>query len=365
MSSKTIIMVAVITLCTAIAFCQATTTMPGTTTEMPTARPQINTGAGSAAPTSVYSTIPAKPAPVEDEKPASVAGKAPANKPSGPAPMGGTEPGAEILIGGGDLLEVSVYGAPDYSKIEVRVSTDGIITLPMINQVKVGGLNFRDAESLIAKKLSEGGFFNEPQVSIFAKEYGTQGISVLGEVTKPGIYPLLGPRRLFDAISAAGGTTAVAGQTVTITHRAHPDTPETIKLAYSADGTPKSNVTVYPGDTVVVSRAGVVYVVGDVKLPSGIVMQQPRLTVLQALAMAQGANSTAKLSASKLIRRGPDGPQETPLDLKKILTAKAPDPVLEAEDIVFVPTSTGKKAFTKSLETIISTASGVAIYRRP
>ncbi len=279
--------------------------------------------------------------------------------------MGGTEPGSEILIGGGDLLEVSVYGAPDFNKLETRVSTDGIITLPMIGQVKVSGLNFHDAEALIAKKLSDGGYFNKPQVSIFAKEYGTQGISVLGEVTKPGIYPLLGPRRLFDAISAAGGTTAVAGQNVTITHRGHPDSPETIKLEYTADGTPKSNVVVYPGDTVVVSRAGVVYVVGDVRLPSGIVMQQPRLTVMQALAMAQGANSTAKLTQSKLIRRGPNGPQETPLDLKKILAAKAPDPVLQPEDILFVPESTGKKEFTKSLETIISTASGVAIYRRP
>ncbi len=361
-----VVMIVVIGLCGAVAFGQATSKLPGTTTEMPTARPQINTGASTGTPaTTVYGTIPVTPAPVADEKPKDADDKESADTPTGPTPMGGTEPGSEILIGGGDLLEVSVYGAPDFSKIGVRVSTDGVITLPMINQVKVGGLNFRDAEALVAKKLSEGGFFNDPQVSIFAKEYGTQGVSVLGEVAKPGIYPMLGPRRLFDAISAAGGTTAVAGQSVTITHRGHPDAPETVKLSYSADGTPKSNVTVFPGDTVVVSRAGVVYVVGDVKLPSGIVMQQPRLTVLQALAMAQGANTTAKLSESKLIRRGPDGPQETPLDLKKILNAKAPDPLLEAEDIVFVPSSTGKKALTRSLEAIISTATGMAVYRRP
>lgn len=340
---------------------QATAKLPGTTTDMPIAKPQISSPPSSTA-TTVYGTTPATRPAVADEVKADASDS---DKTTGPAPMGGTEPGSEILIGGGDLLEVSVYGAPDFSKLETRVSTDGIITLPMIGQVKVAGLNLRNAEALIAKKLSDGGFFNEPQVSIFAKEYGTQGISVLGEVTKPGIYPMLGPRRLFDAISAAGGTTAVAGQSVTITHRGHPDTPETVKLAYSADGTPKSNVVVYPGDTIVVSRAGVVYIVGDVHLPSGIVMQQPRLTVLQALAMAQGVNSTAKLSQSKLIRRGPEGPKETPLDLKKILSAKAPDPVLEAEDIVFVPSSTGKKAMTKTLETIISTASGLAIYRRP
>jgi len=340
-------------LCTVLP-AQSTAKLPGTTTEMPIARPQI-ASPPTAAPTSVYSTIPATSPGVAT----------PEGKPAAPPAMGGTEPGTEILIGGGDLLEVSVYGAPDFSKLETRVSTDGVITLPMIGQVKVGGLKFHQAEALIAKKLNDGGFFNQPQVSIFAKEYGTQGISVLGEVAKPGIYPMLGPRRLFDAISAAGGTTAVAGQTATITHRGHPDSPETVKLSYGADGSAHSNVIVYPGDTIAVSRAGVVYVVGDVKLPSGIVMQQPRLSVLQALAMAEGVNSTAKLSNAKLIRRGPDGPQELPLDLKKILSAKAPDPVLQPEDIVFVPASAGKKAITRSLEAIISTASGLAIYHRP
>lgn len=353
--AKFVVLITVLTVLWGIGvFAQSTATLPGATTDMPIAKPQISP-APSAGATPIYGTAPTTSAPVLEDK----------SKPAGPPAMGGTESGSEILIGGGDLLEVSVYGAPDFSKIEVRVSTDGIITLPMVGQVKVGGLTFRDAEAFVAKKLNDGGFFNQPQVTIFAKEYGTQGVSILGEVSKPGIYPLLGPRRLFDAISAAGGTTAVAGQIVTITHRGHPDTPETVKLSYSADGTPKSNVVVYPGDTVVVSRAGVVYVVGDVHLPSGIVMQQPRLTVLQALAMAQGANSTAKLSESRLIRRGPDGPTESPLDLKKILAAQAPDPILEAEDIVFVPSSTGKKAFTKTLEAIISTASGMAIYRHP
>ncbi len=353
MSKFAPLLLLIVGLFAAMSFAQSTAKLPGSTTDMPMAKPQIG-AAPTATSTPVYGRIPTPGAVADDS-----------DKPAALAPMGGTEPGAEILIGGGDLLEVSVYGAPDFTKIECRVSTDGIITLPMIGQVKIGGLNFRDAETLLAKKLNDGGFFNEPQVSIFAKEYGTQGISVLGEVAKPGIYPLLGPRRLFDVISAAGGTTQVAGQSVTITHRGHQDSPESVKLSYSSDGSPKSNVIVYPGDTVVVSRAGVVYVVGDVHLPSGIVMQQPRLTVLQALAMAQGANSTAKLSEAKLIRRGPDGPQETPLDLKKILAAKAPDPVLEAEDIVFVPTSMGQKALAKTMETIISTASGLAIYRHP
>jgi polysaccharide biosynthesis/export protein len=283
-------------------------------------------------------------------------------RPDATPPATGAQPGSELLIGSGDLLEVSVYGASDFSKIQARVGTDGTITLPLVGSLKIAGLNNHDAEALIGNALSKHRLYNEPQVSVLTKEYGTQGISVLGEVAKPGIYPLFGPHRLFDAISVAGGTTAVAGQTVTITHRGQPRSPERVNLSYGDDGA-ESNVMVYPGDTIIISRAGVVYVVGDVKLPSGIVLQQRRLTVLQALAMAQGANSTAKLSEAKLIHRSPQGPEETPLNLKQILAAKAPDPVLQAEDIVFVPANAGKKVATRTLDAIISTASGVAIYR--
>ena len=117
----------------------------------------------------------------------------------------------EILIGGGDLLEISILGAPDSAK-QVRVSSGGDISLPLIGPAKVAGLSISQAEQLVAKRLIEGGYFVDPQVSIFVKEYATQGISVLGEVQKPGIYPLLGSHKLFDAISAAGGTTARAAQ---------------------------------------------------------------------------------------------------------------------------------------------------------
>ena len=91
---------------------------------------------------------------------------------------------AEVLIGSGDLLEISVYGAPDFNKLNVRVDSSGMISLPLIGTEKVAGLNVRAAEQLTAKRLSEGGFFSDPLVSIFEKEYATQGISVLGEVQK-------------------------------------------------------------------------------------------------------------------------------------------------------------------------------------
>lgn len=276
---------------------------------------------------------------------------------------GQATPSSDILIGSGDLLEVSVYGAPDFDKREVRVDSSGLINLPLIDSVKVVGLSISEAEKLVAKKLADGGYFLEPRVSIFAKEYTTQGISVLGEVQKPGIYPLLGKRNLLDVISAAGGTTPKAGSTVTITHRANPRQPEQVDLSYATNEAARNNIAVYPGDTVMVSKAGIVYVIGDVRLPQGVVIDKSSLTVMQAIALAQGTNSTAALKNLRLVRNTPTGRQETQINLKKILAAKAPDVQLQADDILFVPQSTVKAATHRGLEAIIQTASGVAVYR--
>jgi polysaccharide export outer membrane protein len=272
-----------------------------------------------------------------------------------------THDSSAILIGGGDLLQITVYGT-DFDR-QVRVSDDGEISLPLLGILKVAGLTIQKAERLVADELEEKGYFNKPQVSILDREYATQGISVLGEVQKPGIYPLVGARTLFDAISAAGGTTDKAGDSVTITHRSHTDAPQSVPLSYVGESSVRSNVHLLPGDTVVVSKAGIVYVVGDVHRPSGIVMQNSRLTALQAVAMAEGVNPTAALNHAKLIRKTPEGLQEIPLPLKNILSAKMPDQPLQPGDILFVPTSTAKAVSRRGLEAIIQAATGAAIYR--
>jgi polysaccharide export outer membrane protein len=266
----------------------------------------------------------------------------------------------EMLIGGGDLLQVTVYGT-DFDR-QVRVSDAGEISLPLLGTARVGGLSIREAEQFVGRQLAQRGYFNDPQVSIFDREYTTQAISVLGEVQKPGIYPLPGARTLFDAISAAGGTTEKAGSQVTITHRSRPKQPEVVPLSYNGDSSVSSNVQVAPGDTVAVSRAGIVYVVGDVRKPAGIIMQNSRMTALQAIAMAEGTNPTAAVNRSKLIRKTPQGPKEISLPLKQILAAKAPDWELRPDDILFVPSSAAKSVGRRGLEAIVQTATGLAIY---
>src|SRR5438105_11224239 len=120
----------------------------------------------------------------------------------------------DLRISSGDLLQVSVFGATDFNS-EVRVAENGSVTLPLLDQVPVAGMTAARLAKDLKNRLREGGYFNDPLVSVTVKEYATEGVSVLGEVQKPGIYPFRGPNRLFDLISAAGGMTALAGNEAT------------------------------------------------------------------------------------------------------------------------------------------------------
>ncbi len=323
------------------ALAQQTVSPPGPQTVQSAPVPQPTSQATPARPAA------AQPAPAEAAR---------ANQP---------EQSPEVLLGGGELLEITVFGAPEFTK-EVRVSSDGKIALPMIGEVPVAGLTIREAEKRVSQRLSEGGFFNDPQVSVMVKEFTTQGISILGEVQKPGIYPLLGSRTLNDAISAAGGVTPRAGKLVTITHRGRANSEaQTLTLSWQQeDAAVTNNPKIVPGDTIIVSKAGIVYVVGDVKQPNGFVMENADLTVLQAIAMAQGTNPTAALNDAKLIRKSANGRKQIPLPLRKMLEARVADVRLQADDIIFVPNSRAKSAAHRGLEMALQAATGIAIRSR-
>jgi polysaccharide export outer membrane protein len=273
-------------------------------------------------------------------------------------------PGGQMLIGPGDLLKITVLGAQDFDQ-EVRVASNGDASLALIGSFHVAGLSTEQADQVIRKRLMDGGFFSDPQVSVFEKEYATQGVSVLGEVQRPGVYPLIGPHRLFDVLSQAGGTTPKAGMQVTISRQNDVHSPQIVMMSSDPVKNNEANAEIYPSDTVVVSKAGIIYVVGDVHKPSGFVMENSGMTVLQAVAMAEGPNATAALNGSKIIRRTPAGPSEVHIDLKKMLAAKAPDLRLQAEDILFIPRSAAKNAGAQTLDAIVRVATGVAVYRVP
>ena len=279
-----------------------------------------------------------------------------------PALRAGSE--GSLKLGVGDLVEVTVYGIPELAS-KSRIANNGEISLALVGRVRVEGLTAQEAEELIASRLTQGHFLKDPHVTVFVDEYATQGSSILGEVTKPGVYPVLGPQRLFDVISMAGGLTEKAGHSITVTHRDQPDKPETVVLSRNLADHPESNVPVYPGDTVIVRKADVVYVVGDVAHPSGILVETGGITVLRAVALAGGTNRTAKLSGVRILRKGPNGMTETPVQLKKILQAKAPDLALQADDVLIVPTSSGRILAGRTLEAAMQAATLVSVTAIP
>jgi polysaccharide export outer membrane protein len=220
-----------------------------------------------------------------------------------------------------------------------------------------------DAQAAIEKKYKDAEVLKSPQVLVFIVEYASQGVSVLGEVLKPGVYPLLTSRRLLDLISQAGGLTPAAGRMVTITHRDHPLEPRTIALSRDPRQNTTTNTDIIPGDTIVVARAGVVYVVGAVGKPGGFTMDANEgLTLLQVIALAEGPKADAAMDKSRLIRQTPTGRYEIPVSLHKILASKNADIALQSDDILFVPSSALKSATRRTVEAIVQTASGVLIF---
>ena len=268
--------------------------------------------------------------------------------------------GSTAKLGAGDLLELSVYGVPDLNT-KVRVGNGGDVYLPLIDYVHVADLTVDEAQELIQKRLEDGGFVRNPHVSIFVNESASQAINVMGEVTHPGPYPAVGERRLFDLISAAGGLTEKAGRNITIMHRQNPDQKVELHLTSNLADDTQNNVEIIPGDTIIVSRSGIVYVVGDVARPSGFRIDDDTLTVLKALALAGGGTRTASLNGTKILRQTPTGVQEIPVRLKKVLQAKAPDVAMVKGDVLFVPGSPGKALAYRGAEAAFSMTSALAI----
>lgn len=236
--------------------------------------------------------------------------------------------------------------------------------LPLAGRLHVQGLSMADASAAIRTRLIVQRFVKDPTVTVSITEYATRGVSVLGEVKKPGIYTEMGSHRLNDYISLAEGLTPQAGTRVSITHRAAPEQPTIVRISSAGKPTPGGNPVIESGDTIIVPKAGQVYVVGDVVRPGGYLMDHDeQLTIVQALALAQGANRTALLKHSMIIRKTETGRTEIPVNVEKVLTMKSKDLALVDDDILFIPVSKAKTALNRSIEAIVQTAVGTASFR--
>jgi polysaccharide biosynthesis/export protein len=261
----------------------------------------------------------------------------------------------DLAIGPGDLLDLSVYHVPELI-LKVRVETNGTVSLPLLGDIKLAGLSIRDAEKLIASSLIQHQFVLQPEVSVFVEESAALGITVYGEVATPGRYQLRGPRKLYDVLSEAGSITSKAGRKVTIIHAAPTGSVEVLDLP-NADSPPSVNVSVFNGDTIIVSKAGLVYVLGEVNKPGAFLVENnTSLSILKSIALAQGTTRVASLKHTVILRSSPKGSLLTEIPLDKILRAKAPDLQLKAEDIVFVPLSNIKSYGAMGIQGAIQAA---------
>lgn len=291
-----------------------------------------------------------------------VASPNPKTNASAPVVGGGTA--HALQISAGDLLDVNVFDTAELSA-RLRVNEHGSIELPVAGDMVVSGMTANQAGHAIEQKLLSTNILRDPHVLVTVLEYATQGVTVLGEVKNPGVYPLLGTHGLLDLISAAGGVTPNAGKAVTVTHRTNPDHPEIVNMESKPGSMAAFSVDVRPGDTIVVSHAGIIYVVGEVGKPGGFLSENnDRLTVLQAIALAQGTNRNASLDHAKIIRKTGGLPQEFPVPLKKILKDKAPDQLLADGDILFVPPSAAKSAL-RDVESVLPATASAMVYRVP
>ena len=299
-----------------------------------------------------------------------------------PDSASGKNVSADYVIGPEDILDVDVFNVPELTKT-VRVANDGTLSLALLGRVPVAGMTAEQLRQELERRWGQT-YLQNPQVTVFVREFHAQPVSVIGAVEKPGVYELKGSRTLIEILSMAGGlarTGTAAGRTLLVTRRAgfgvelQPAEGMSVlgvdrieinlqRLLYSREE--GLNIEIKPFDTISVSRADIVYVVGDVRRPGGFVLaDRENLTVLQALALAEGLNGTASKRQARIIRRGSSGSRtEIPVNLIKILNGKSEDVELAANDILFVPASTGKAAAKRGAEVVLGTISGILIYRR-
>lgn len=310
----------------------------------------------------------------------------------------------DYRIGVGDLLDISVFEAPDLNRT-VRVSADGELTLPLVGDVHAAGLSSRELESVLDELLRRS-YMTDPHVSVFVREMESHAVSVLGAVQNPGVYQIRSAEPLIEVLSMSHGLADDAGDTVIVMRHgasassasadppdpvsaAAPDAPASsarsngkpqavavraapesveIKLKDLLDSKDTSyNVMINPGDVVKVPRAGIVYVVGEVHKPGGFLLKtNENISVLQALALAEGMTHTASGKRARIIRTNKitEARSEVPVDLNRILAGRAPDPLLRPKDILFVPNSAGRAALFRGTEAALSIAGGVIVYRR-
>lgn len=238
---------------------------------------------------------------------------------------------ADVPLGAGDALKISVFGNPDLS-LETKVSEEGSITFPLIGSVSVAGISTSDAEKKISGLLVNGGFLKKAEVNINVTELQSQQVSVLGQVVRPGRYPVSGKRSVTDMLAVAGGVGPEGGDTATVIRvRDGKTTKKVVNLVdmiQSADM--GANLDLVNGDMVYVDRAPKFYIYGEVQHPGGYRLER-NMTVVQALSIGGGLTPRGTERGLRIKRRDAAGNTQM-IDVKN-------NEILRADDVVYVKES--------------------------
>jgi polysaccharide export outer membrane protein len=295
------------------------------------------------------------------------------------APQDG-DSGNAYILGPEDSLNVRVVHLDELGDAPYPIDLRGNVNFPRIGRVHAAGKTVEQLESELTQRYRE--YLQDPVVSVSLAEFHSQPISILGSVKTPGVHQIKGNSTLFEVISEAGGLSEAAGSTITITRKLEygplplPNAVNDPSGKYSVADlnirsvmtarNPAQNIPVKPYDVITVPKADLVYVIGSVKKPGGFMLQErANMTVLEALALAQGLERTASAGKAKILRTDEitHARVEIPVDVKKMMEGKLGDTSLLANDILFVPTSNSKAATYRALEALVQTGTGIAIYR--
>lgn len=257
--------------------------------------------------------------------------------------------GHDYTIGAYDVLKIVVYQEPDLSTESVRVSGDGFISFPLIGRIKVDGLSPSGIEHLIARRLAEGRYVLDAQVSTMVVDFGSKKYSVLGAVKTPGSYPLKAEERLLDAMSSAGGVDAEnAGKEAVVIRSEGTDKNSGQKIAITVDleGLLKgndqiSNLFLSDRDVVYIPKAELIYIIGQVNRPGSYKVTKKDTTLVEAIGMAGGFTAIASRKKTRIIRvdAGVEKIIEVNVDAITQAGKKIQDATLRAGDIIVVPES--------------------------
>jgi polysaccharide export outer membrane protein len=264
----------------------------------------------------------------------------------------------------GDIVEVQVFDAPEYS-VRMPVSPAGQIAIPYAGLFHIEGMTSIEAANAIARLFVQQQILRDPRVIVTTQQFG-YSVTVMGEVKSPGIYPLAGKKRLVDMLTEAGGITDRAGHVIEIFPSGSMKNPQTVLWDPTLRENDNAELEIKTGQTILVSRCGVVYVGGNVGRPGAFpICESNHTTVSQVIALAQGARSNSYGNRTLLLRSTGNGTRVVQkVKLEDMLRGRTVDITMQPDDILFIPPSILKAAGKTALTAAIGFATQAYFYSR-